>query len=659
MAKKASQDDGGMISADSSVNYAGDNEPLTALNLMIDTYVMASQAAQKERDPFREQAVRMFLDDQLAGVEIKENWGRVQFNKIYPAIMQELAIQVQRWQNSDVQVRKIGGSNEDDDAELIEGRLRWLYFKGLDVPELMMRNILEAKVGGNYVNRVFWDDEFDWDDVQYAYIGRVCAELVDIKQFVIDPECGSDLSKARYMGTHRRIELDWALRNWPDDEDRIIEAAKSETEQEDRDRMGASDYEAYVNPSTAVTIDGGAQPGEGGERPLRKGPGEGALAQLVLNPKRRRISSKEDDTAISKLPRFITVTELYFLDFEQTEDGKPKYPFGRMVLRVGRGNKAIILNDKPVNDEDAQRWWMRDWPFLIGMNMPLPGNTWRGMDSGVMLKHIQDAINDVFRHWEMHVRLFADPRVMAEDGALPKDTNQGEQVDLQSCAGAYWKLADGALRQGKFRVDPPPPGSETMFRLMDLLQQQFDNLSGVHEIIRGQQGAKMTATQSLQLQTNSRLRVGSQAWYADQYVVRLLTLAMIIDLRHRGEGDQIEIIDRKGGEELKELTREAIDMEYGLEMRVVTALPWDNERTQEKAIALLESFGGSLSLAKTVLETFSKDIPSLDVEAILQQMSEAADAQAEAEAAANAPPPAAEPPTEEIDVSKEAPDAPA
>jgi len=622
------QDDG-VVASISASDVQSDER--NELNKQLDAYVTASAAEQRQWTPFREQGIRALLDDQLAGVKVRKNWGRMQLNKIFPALMQELAIHVERWQHSDVMV-KARGDAEDATVDLVEGRLRWHFHQGIDIPKLMMRNVFEGKVGANYVNKVYWDEEAEWNDDEGKYLGRVKVDLLDIKQFVIDPECGYDLTKARYMGTYMRQELDWALNHWPDDKEAILRAARSEASGEAAKDMGAGRDFSRVDPTTPVTMDGDSQPGEAGGRPLEKGPTEGALAHLVLHGKMRRHPEKDD--TVDKKPRFITVLEIYFLDFERDGDDNPLYPFGRMILRVGAGNDAIVLNDRAATEDEAadpQRWWMRDWPFVIGRNQILPGDTWRGLDGVVMLKHTQDVINDIVRHLEMYVRHFADPIVASERGAIPIDTRTGEQPDLQAAAGTHWKLSKDALRNKRIQRFAPPPASQGLFQILDVFLNHFNDTSGVHEVMRGARtSGKPTATEILQLQTNSRLRVGSQSWYGDRFIVALLTMVRRIELEHMDEDSEIEIIDAKGVEKSLKFTKEAIDLDYGIEMRVVTALPWDSERTQEKALALLAAFGGSPALARMVLNEFKEDLPGMDVDGVIDMMKAAARLEEEA-----------------------------
>lgn len=669
MADKGPQDDGIVAEITSTPDMTDER---TALNRQLDGYIDASATEQKDWTPFRDSAVRMLLDDQLAGVIIREGWGRVQLNKIYPAITQEQAIHVQRWQNSDIAAKPMG-AGDPTAVKQIEGRLRYHYFKNIDIPGLMLKNIMEADVGGEFVNKPYWDGEAEWDDDKSKYRGRVKVDLLDIQQFVIDPECGADLTKARYMGTHMRKELDWALDRWPDERGRIILAATSEAEDEKKMGTGAATHFSRVDPLTDVTMDGDAQPGERGPRPLEKGPGEGALANMVLHGRLRRQPQRGQEAQREGKPRFITILEIYFLDFEKDKSGKRLYPFGRMILRVGTGVNAIVLNDAAVKqpddeeaeDGDPQRWWMPDWPFLIGILRALPGDTWRGMDSVVMLRSIQEGINSTFAHLDMGVRLFSDPIVMAETDALELTGGQKFKDKLRAVAGAIWELAPNALRSSsgpKIRREPPPPLSADLYRVLDILIQHLSDTSGVHEVTRGSQSkGKATATEILQLQTNSRLRVGSQSWYADRFVVALLTMVMRIEMDKMSEKDEIEIIDEDGTERREKLTQLALELDYGIEIRVVTALPWDAERSRELAMQLLEVFGGSPALAKVVLEEFKKVLPSLNVGDVIVMMKAAQreQQQAEADAAAAKAGPAETPAEEPIDLGNEAPDAPA
>ena len=598
------------------------------LHKQLDAWVKASETEYQDYwKPFRDRSVRMMYDDQLADVPVRASWARVQLNEIYPAITQENALHVERLSHSDIKIKALGNAN-DEAVEQVEGRMRWHFRKGIDIPSLMSLAMFEGKLGGNYICTAYWDPEAEWDDKLSDFKGSVKVELLDTERFVIDPDCGYDLTQALYMGTIERRELKELVSQNPERADEITAAALDEADEQLQASIGFGMSEPYVNTTTQVTMDGDAQPGESATMPGETGPVEGALAQRLLNGATRRGTA--GDEVGSELPRFVTVLDIYFKDFERDKNNKPAYPFGRNILRIGSGQHALILNDTAAEQgDDPQRWWMKDWPYVVGRNQLLPSCTWRGMDSITMLKGSQDLINDNAKHFNANTRLHADPILALEDGALAK----GEKLTARP--GAVWRFIKGAIKGQRFQRIEPAQISVGLFEWHKICQQNLRDLSGVHETIQGKQRTNATATEVLQLQTNSRLRVGAQSWYGDRFIMALLLMVMRIEMAHMEESDKMKIIDNEGAEEEVDLLAAALDLDFDIEMQVITALPWDSERTQEKALALFQAFGGNPALARMVLEKFKDDLGS-DVEAIIEGLDAAMQAEQEAAQSATA-----------------------
>jgi len=557
--------------------------------------------------------------NQLRRQERREGWDRIQANYIFPAAMQELSLLSQR--RPQIVAEPIEGSDTEV-AEAWTGILQWQFAKGLDMEKRLAEALLDNKVYGYCVAKVFWDPQADWDPEARRYRGAVRVNIIQPDYFGMDPEAES-AEEASYVVLRWRMPLDQAKARWPKFANELDYAAKRE----------------YSEPagSGSFFVSRDDQQDSG---PFRD-PREGRLVNLLR--KRYQPSLGEKKTGIPR-PTHVTIEEIYFRDYterriveergltasEMIESGaavmhgsmvldaktgkpippdqwprrrrevgrEPMYPFGRMVMRVGK----TILNPRPAE----QRWPYRHWPFVIGVNYVLP-HAWQGLNAVEMPRGLQDWLNVSLSHMLNYVKYFGDPVVMVETGALAEDPqNRRVAARLRSRAGAIWKLAKGAI--GRIRRDPPPPMSRGILEFFETIGRELRDQTGIQEIGMGRPAkGGLTATEAVRLETNTRLRTALQARLMDQFILNVMyRVAEILQDRLEPE-EGVRILGPQNRQGLLQITEKIKKARFDVKLEVATTLPYDRERSKQDYLTLAQVLGVPAVLPE-LLKAF--DIPN-------------------------------------------------
>lgn len=562
--------------------------------------------------------------NQTPYVDIKiESFTAIQAPMVFPAAIQEIALLIQR--RASLSVRPLTDTAEDEQAAAVWGaRLKWQYERGLRVPVFMNKARLDGKAAGFWVAKIYWEPEAKWDGENRRWRGQVRLTLLKPDQFGVDPEAES-LADAEYVYTRRRVSLEYAVGRWPERADDIKAAASAEPNFDEEIGLGEAQVADYVGlDEAAVAGERATPPPAARDSFLSKFVrGESDVAQVPFG---------KDET---DRPTHVTITEIYFRDRSLTttdttrlrpiadmeaegvivrkpaESGigwgwyladsgellgennwpsegeryeEPAYPNGRYVLMAG----DTVLNDT----DDTQRWPHPQWPFVVGLHYPLP-HVWQGLNSVELVRGLQDFRNLAFTHLLNHVQHFSDPNWMVEDGALSSQVppEKGAIVrELSPRAGGIIRAAQG--RAGGISQLKPPTLGEGVPAAIRLAGEEIRNVNGVQEVIQGisSHGA-MTATEIMRLETNSKLRVGLQAFYEDAFILEMMQHVLMLEKYYLQPEDMVEVLDDEARQQIEALNPQATASEFDLVLDVVNELPYDLEREKQEANVLYQIIG--------------------------------------------------------------------
>ena len=565
----------------------------------LDTLVNAGMEKTNRWVAMWQQSLRYFFSDQLHNIKKRKNWDWVIVNYIWPSAMQELAklaknepkIIVQPWEQSDA-----------DASEVWESILNWLWKKGINNHGMRLEQIkaiLDTKIFGYRVSKIWWEDENTWDDKTQSYIGGIRHRLWHPAQFWADSD--EDIDEGN-CGTERYVTLEWAQARWSDYADELAEQATTIKETK--------------GGSSTDHIRGGV-PGVGLGWP-DKGFGESRstpLLDLITASDKMSSQMVGDETKIVK------VQEIYFKDYSTKEikleedvpaeelinagqiyqqegmyynaiDGqtmspeqwpqrfvrkykKPQFPHGRYVIRVNH----VILNP----EQEQQIYPYSRWPFIITPHYLLP-HMWQGIDGVQMYKDAQDMINISISHLFNNLKQFGDPKIAVETGAVasPPGTTR-EHYRIGAGAGAIIRLVKGALSKGRFKILDPPQVSSGALALYNLFSQEYKNLQGLQAIAKGEkQPGKMTATEAQWLSISSHDRIALQSLFEDFWVKAIAEMCAEIAQNKYPLGTFVRIVGEHQLLGSVEITQRLKTLEFDVDILPGRQLPFDEEKQIEK-----------------------------------------------------------------------------
>lgn len=627
-----------------------DIEESEALNKLLDSFVEAATLANQDWEQIYADGVNYLWNNQLAGKTRKEGWEAIQINKINPAVMQEIALQSQVNREIIVQPQ---GSEDVPAAKVWRDALQWDYEKGVDVPALIQKVNLDGKSYGHWVVKLWWDDEAEWDEEKNQWRGDLKYTVIRPEFLGVDPTA-EDFDDAEYIWLLRQMSTDMAIAKYakgPDAmaiKEAIITAANRE---QDHNLYGTV---ASPTPEMETLVESD-QDAEYGDRDgaTRLPDRQGDLAALLGKIRRPADVTAEDGT---ERPMKVTVLDILFRDptmqtqQEDMEGGAefdvPLYPWGRHVIRV---NDKTILVDEP--------WDKPKWPYVSGKNISLP-HTWHGLNASELAKGAQDWLNISMSHQLNWQKYFGDPEAKIEEGALAKDRDLGDSAKfLAPKAGKIIELAQGKI--DAYQRIPPPPAPDT--KVFQTLNDYLQDVMGMHDMGLGKTSAgQQTATEIINLQTNTRLRTALQDDNMKRFIEALMRRIHMFRKHYWQDGDTIRVIGQKTltqpleeappqeGEEDEEdpgavaadaqemidetatlFTAEMASSKFDLKIEAVTTLPYDREKKIQEAQAVFGMVPTAIVLRK-LLEALGWD----EAEEIVQEWYSAQVAQAEADAQA-------------------------
>jgi hypothetical protein len=540
--------------------------------------------------------IKYFFGSQLAGKQQKKGWDWVVVNYILPAAIQEIS----KLSKNHAQV--LAHPWEASDAEFAEAWrsvLQWQWEKGINGHGMRLEQIasnLDKKLYGYSVSKIFWDNRVEWDAQNKKWIG-------DVKYRLWKPELFWSLGEEKIddgaCGTLRYVEEDYAVRRWPKFKDKIKDQSHTY-----KDLLEGGGGSAIIGQtSTSGTY---PSSGTGG---VDRGIGSDVFKKLL-----NLIQSRKDRTPIDEKTRFIKLAEIYFRDYEerhvkedvppeeliqaglvvpqngmffdretgqpieqwpQREYDEPQYPMGRFVIRLGQD---IVVNKN-------QRYGYKKWPFVISPHYLLP-HMWQGWDAVQMYKSAQDMINISVTHLVNNMKMYGDPKVLVERGAI--DSPPGKRAahyKIGKGAGSIIRLVKGAISSKRFEIVNPPAPSKAATELYAIFAQEFKNIVGLQDIAQGKKTeGRMTATQSHFLMISANDRIALQSAYEDVWVTEVARKIAEICQNNYDVGRFVRIIGEDNVVGAQQISQGMKDVSFDIDIIPGSQLPFDQEKKEAKYI---------------------------------------------------------------------------
>ncbi len=581
------------------------------LNSKLNDMVKHGMKRTKEWTDLWQISLRYFFGDQLLNKDRHTNWDWVVVNYIWPSAMQEIAklsknfprIIASPWEASDIEA-----------AEVWQSKLQFDWEQGLNGTGMKLEHvaaILDGKLFGYRVSKLFWEDKVKWNEESQEWEGDVKYKLWHPASF-----WASDDEKINNgdCGTVRHVSLDWAVRRWP----KFKKELKEESEKFAGETSGEAPVRGSQSSGSAAARSAGLFPG-GSESEMDHFGGN-LLTPLVL------ANDKTLGDRVAKDEDVVKIEEIYFRDLStehvtkeedipqeellaagiifnndgvfEDADGKPiplaewpkrvvreyerpLYPNGRFIVRVG----DTILNPITTENPDIQKYPHSQWPFVVVPHYLLP-HMWRGINAVELYRSPQDMINVSVTHLFNNMKLFGDPKIAVENDAIAINPRTKKHFSIGAGAGAIIRLSRGGL--GRFKILDPPSTSSGATLLYQLFTQEFKNITGLQNIASGRRDeGRITATQAQSLTISSHDRIALQAIYEDEWIRRLMVLDAEISQRHFDEGRYIRIVGEDKIIGTKQITDKMKNVRFDVNIESAASLPFDEEKRQA---AMLQAY---------------------------------------------------------------------
>ena len=637
-------------------------------------------------------ALRYSLGDQTHDKKRQGGWQKININRIYPALMQSVSMTA----NRDTDIRGVPISGADyAGADKWTGHLQWQYEEGIDVDNLRMQMALSGKIFGNYIARPYWDDKYQWDEDAKKWRGgaKVSIELPFFT--VVDPNLrDNDIQKAEYVYVMKRRPLRDAIQMYPEFETELRRHADAEV---DISGQELSLWDKAKRSLSAAILNGDKSRDTG---PMR------TSSQLLLDA---LIGEDDnwDNYQNENAPKYVTIYEIYLKDDSTTkkkteeplgvdefpegalvekngqyvmgdakffkengikgarkgqvvsvENGnwptkvteeweEPKYPYGRLVIRVG----DTQLNPKY---KDERIPYKCGWPVLYGQNLPLPFSP-HGLNDIEMAREPQDWLNAMASGLAGHTLSTAFPPVIIEEGTLQNDPeNKNVAAEVRPGPGYFIKTSKDRSNGLQFRN--PGQLSNDVMTFYNILNSHTDDVLGSQNVLKGKSSSgEQTSTEIATLDRNASQRLNLAGRLLDEFTVKLMNHVLEISKYHLQPGDTVKVLGERFAETIEtedgfqftinqhevELDEEDFDSDFTLELEVVEHTPFAREsRKQDTSIALQSPMGqASPTIQKKFLRAYGfteSEISDImdEFRGQLDAMTAAAEEQQQAEVAA-------------------------
>jgi hypothetical protein len=271
---------------------------------------------------------------------------------------------------------------------------------------------------------------------------------------------------------------------------------------------------------------------------------------------------------------------------------------------VTRIDGEVLAQDNP--------WPYKTWPVSVGVNYLLPHMA-NGANSVELSRGYQDWMNNIASHLEMYSRMFADPSVMVEKGALAEDLEKKKAI-IPNLAGKVWRLAKGGMNRVK--VQEPQALPPTLFTILEMLRGWDQDLKGVHDIAQGRASkGDQTLGELNKLDRNTRQRVAMQGAMLDVWLKQCGNGIVEVMQRNYTIGDYVRYAGMDESTVKASISWTQAMQEAGVDvsMEPTSTLPFDEEREQARYLKAYELVGPAM------LEDVLKKLKVQNVQDILQR----------------------------------------
>ena len=543
-----------------------------------------------------QESLRYFFGDQLAHKKEHKEWDWIVINYIWPSAMQEIA----KLSKSFSDIHALPWEDGDSDAaETWQSILQWQWEKGLNKTGMRTEQIyaiLCGKIFGYRVSKLYWDGRCSWDDEKKEWVGDVKHKLWHPAEF-----WASDNEKIQDgdCGTERYVTLEWAQARWPKYKKELELKA---TKFKDLTAGGGSTIRGQL--ASAGTY---PAKGKGG---IDKGVGAGSgndILDRILDADRMNNAEVDDDQ------RFVQLNETYFKDYstkkqKQEEDippqelmqngevfsqggvyydkdakeidlakwpkrtikewEEPLYPNGRYVIHID----DLILNP------DNQKYEYETWPYVVTPHYLLPF-MWQGINGVTLYKNVQDMINVTVSHLTNNMKMFGDPKIMVEKGAI--DTPPGrtkEHFRIGKSAGSIIRVVKGAISGNRVKVVDPVTPSASALQLYGLFTQEFKNLIGLQDAASGKAGNNLTATESSYLAISSHDRISLQNVFETEWIRQCCELVAGICQKNYAPDRWVRVVGEDKSAGVTQITQNMSKIRFDIDIQPAPAIPMDAEK---------------------------------------------------------------------------------
>lgn len=557
-----------------------------------------------------QESLRYFFSDQLHGRKQHKDWDWVILNYMWSSAIQEIA---KLSRNHAKLITNPWSEDDADAAEVWQSILQWIWEKGLNKCGMRLEQIyaiMDAKIFGYRISKIFWEDKCYWSEEEQKWVGDVKYRLWHPAEF-----WASETEKIDdgACGTVRYVDLEYAKNRWPDYKKQLEDKASSF---KDAQTAGGN----YIRGQTASQSTYPST-GKGGKDSGPDAADPSILLTRILEADKmsNRKLSTEDDR------QYVKISECYFKDFEEkdvkqeedipaqeliaagaivpdngtfidTQTGepieqwpkrlvreykKPTYPRGRYVIRC----EEHILNP------DNQVYPYQRWPFIVIPHYLLP-HMWQGTDAVQMYKTEQDMVNITVSHLVNNMKQFGDPRVALEPGAVQQDGRRKRAKKIFSGAGTIIKLAKGAIKGQKYKIEHPVPPSAAVTQLYQIFSQEFRNRVGLQNISQGvKEKGEMSASESVRLAMTADDRIQLQSVFEDEWVRQTAGLIAEVVQDKYDVGRMVRIVGQDRVVGAQQITQGLKVLRFDVDIEPGTMLPFDEEKRIAKYTTAYEILG--------------------------------------------------------------------
>jgi len=583
--------------------------PTNKLNKKLDDLESCGMAKTQRWVSMWQDSMKYFFSCQLEGHKAKKGWDWVIINYIWPSAIAEIC---KLSKNNPTLIANPWDDKDSDAAEAWQSNLQWQWEKGINGTGMRIEQlaaILDGKLYGYRVSKVFNEEKSYWDTKQKKWMSDVKYRLWNPAHFWAT---GDEKISDGDCGTVRYVDLSFAQQRWPD----FANELESESKKfKDLDSGGVDSIRGQTSVSGTYPL-----VGTGGVDSGVASVGQTKLLEAILGSKNIDITDER---------RFVKISEFYFHDYETkhqkieqpvpqehllqsgqmitdgisffTPDGipmgqdnwpkvtiqeydEPIYPLGRYIIRAG---KETILNP----DHQTQIWTYSKWPFITSPHYLLP-HMWQGADGVQMYKSAQDMINVTVSHLVNNMKMFGDPKIAVESGAIATPPGRSAaHYKIGSGAGSIIRLVRGGL--SRFKILDPVSPSAAELQLYGLFSQEFRNLVGLQNIATGAESkGSLTATEAQYLAISSNDRIALQNVFEEEWVKNVGSAIAEICQQTYDIGRWIRIIGDDGVVGAQEITQRMKEVRFDVDLVTGSQLPFDEEKKimkYEKAMMALQS----------------------------------------------------------------------